>query len=480
MSVAAAPRLAPAAAAPPLNAGGRRVGTVVFFLAVLAVLSTLVMAVVVGVADAFVAVVWGGLMWAAGSMVSRTLARGDRAEVASLYNGAFLARYVCALLLQSALVWSDTPGLGGGSDYLAYETLGWRQAELWRAGHFGWIITYQDAGYFAIVAGVYTLTGRHPVAPTLLNALCGALAAVLTYRLADRLFGRRVARLSGGLAAYIPTLLFWSSILYKDVIISCLVSAAVYLAMELRERLSAPRAWMLGLVMGPLFALRTGVAAMFVILLTIFLLAGWRGLISRRLPVLALAGVLLLGIVTLLERFGLGAGGLLSGVMTAMTILHDPSAGFSAEVARRGVDGFSSALYGRNLLLAPHLLVVATGFLMVTPVPGMGQMGMNFGTFLIPGQLVWIALLPALGVGVLTILRTRTAEGFFLVAMVVSSILAIVLGGYFSNPRYLVQVVPILLMMAAVGVVRVGRNWHLYLGTLCVMCSLLLVYGMMR
>jgi hypothetical protein len=479
MSVAAPARLAPAAAAP-LNAGGRRVGTGVFFLGLLAVMATLVMAVVVGVAEAGVGVAWGGVLWAVGALLVRHRGRGDRAVAARLYTGAFLARYVCALLIRSVLVWSDAPGLGGGSDYIHYEALGWAQADLWRNGHFVWAITYIDAGYFFIVAAVYTLTGRYVIAPTLLNALFGAVTAVFTYRLAERLFGRRVGVLAGALAAYIPTLLFWSSVLYKDVIVSCLMVVSVYLAMELRGRLSAPRAWTLGLVLGPLFALRTGVAATFVLLMAIYLLAGWKGLVSRRLPVLALSGVLVLGIIAVLEKFRIGAGGLVSGLATAITIIQDPSAGFSSEVARRGGTGLSSALYGKNLLLAPHLLVIATAFLLVTPVPGLGQLGLNIGTLLIPGQLVWIALLPAVGLGVLQMLRVRTAESLFLLAVVASSILAIVLGGFFSNPRYLVQVVPILLIAASLGVVQVGRRWHLYLAALCMVTSLLLAYGLVR
>lgn len=479
-SRAAAPG-GPRRMAAPLRPGvaGRRPGWLLLLWAV-SLGATLVLVAAEGLSHAAVAVLWGGAIFALGGALVRVLSPADRVDAMRLYTGAFLARYAFAVVLRSALVWSGSPMLAGASDYLNYDSYGWAQAEVWRSGDFSWILSFSDAGYFYLVAAIYTLTGHYVLAPTLVSAVFGGFAAVVTFKLGTRLFGRGVGMRAALLAAFIPTLLFWSSLLYKDTIVSFLYVASVYLAVCLRERFSISRAVMLALALGPLFVLRTEMAAILVLLAGLFLVSGWSGLSSRRLAAAGIAGLGLLVMLTLTDRLGIGAGGLVAGLETAVELLQEPESGFSAEVASRGGEGLSSRLYGRNLLASPHLLVLALGLLVVTPIPGTVSPGMNTASFLAPGQLVWLFLLPALGIGAVRILRNPRAEKVFMLVAAAAAIVGILLGGYFSNPRYLVQVVPLLVVVMSVGVDRLGRGWYLYLGGICAVVSVLMVYGLIR
>jgi hypothetical protein len=67
-----------------------------------------------------------------------------------------------------------------------------------------------------------------------------------------------------------------------------------------------------------------------------------------------------------------------------------------------------------------------------------------------------------------------------LLALLSATAVGVALAGYFSNPRYLIQVVPLFLLFAAVGI-RDFRRWRLFYGMgACAAVMMLAAYGLAK
>ncbi|HEX8359081.1 MAG TPA: hypothetical protein VF613_03110 [Longimicrobium sp.] len=113
-----------------------------------------------------------------------------------------------------------------------------------------------------------------------------------------------------------------------------------------------------------------------------------------------------------------------------------------------GSAGLTRYLYGRNLLLAPHLLLPAMVLPFILPLPGTTGGVMSIGTFLMPGQVLWLLLLPPLLAGMAGALRERVAARMSVAGLVLALALGVALAGYISSPRYLAQGVPLMLVLS--------------------------------
>ncbi len=444
-----------------------------------ALAATLAYATVVGIEPTVIGVLTGLVFLLAGRSVVAMAVRVERRFLLRLFVGAFLARYIATLFVAGAVALAGLPGLQGGKDYLAWEAGGWAVAEAWRSGGDLLVLTDQDPGYYYLIGAVYVITGRVPVAPTLLNALFGAGAAVLTFLITKKLYDRRTAVIAGYLAAFLPTLLFWSSLLYKDIILSFFVTATVAAALEVYAQPSRRWVLVLGGSLLPLFMIRPQ-AGMTLIAATALLmtLTGRRRVL--KLLVLALAGGVLFALLLVLQKAGLGGklqlAAKFQNPLDAVLLARE---GWADKVGEQ-VTGFTRFLYGRDLTRAPHLLLLAMALPFFLPLPKLGSLGMNFSTFLLPGQLVWLMLLPALLVGAAQAVRDWVVPRVFVVGVVVLLVTGVALAGYFSNPRYLIQGVPLMLALIASGVLGLRRHVLGYLAMILGVVVLLCVYGLMK
>jgi 4-amino-4-deoxy-L-arabinose transferase-like glycosyltransferase len=442
--------------------------------------ATLVFLPVAGLGAAAAAVMSGGAFLAMGTWGVRLLARGDRVFSTRLFTGAFLARYVVALLVSAAVLLSGLPGLKGGKDYISWEAGGWAVAEAWRSGTLSVYLVDSDPGYYYLIGAVYTITGRVPIAPTLLNGLFGAGAAVVAFFLAMRLYDRRTGVVAGMLAAFLPNLLVWSSLLYKDVVLSFFVAATVYCAIEVYH--APTRRWvvLLGLSLVPLFMIRPE-SAMTLVSVTALLitLAGRRR--GSKLAALVAAGGMVLLLLVVLQAAGLaGKLDLIAKFRNPLAAATNAREVWADEVGARAT-GLSRYLYGKNLLLSPHLLLVALVMPFLLPLPGSAGLEMSITAFLMPGQVVWLLLLPAILFGAVSALgRGTTPPHLYVVGVIGALVLGVAVAGYFSNPRYLVQGVPVMMVLAAHGVGAVRRRLLVYLSMLMGVMVVFCLYGLVQ
>jgi 4-amino-4-deoxy-L-arabinose transferase-like glycosyltransferase len=440
---------------------------------------TLMLLVTSGVAVTTVAVFVAGPLYLVGVVLAGRMVRDEPRLARNMFTGAFLARYAAALFVVCAMAWAGVTELEGGRDYLSYDAQGWYLAENWRAGNMTFAVSDKDPGYFFIVGAVYAVVGRFPLGPTLLSAFFGGLTSVLVFLVGREMFDRRTAVVAGMLAAFLPTLLFWSSLLYKDTILAFSVTWGWLLALRLARARTRRNAAYLVLSFVPLFLMRPE-SAMTLGAAIVGLMVWGRARLGRLVWV-GLAGAGVVGLLFVLQAMGMaGKISVLERFANPLTFVFEHREAWADQVAQERATGFSRALYGRNLLLTPHLLVLATALPFLSPIPGSARWGMNFYSFLMPGQMIFLALLPAMGYGALWTLRHRTSERMVLLAFVAASAVGVAVAGYFSNPRYIIQIVPLLLIFAALGVQNI-RRWYLAYGMgVCAAVSVIALYGMAK
>ena len=453
-------------------------GAWVLLVWMLAAAAAIALGVVDGPGTMVVALLFGGALYLLGARGVAATA-SDRVFEVRLFMVGFIARFAFTAILLIALGIAEMPGLEGGSDYLFYDSMSWRLAEEWRAGRLVLAVPDTDPGFFYMVAGVYAITGHHLIAPLLLNALFGAVTAVLVFRIGLMLFDRRTAAIAGVLAALLPTLLFWSSVLYKDVMLAAAVTWTTLLAVRLGKGTDPRTPLWLGLSLVPLFLMRRDVA---MVLMTAI---GAYVMLTRQVNLSSKAGMAIAAASLLTLLFSLQMMGVANQLDVLERFQNPVSRAFVhreawGSIVEQRASGITRTLYQENLLLKPHLLVIAAGMMLLTPIPGVARFGMNFPTFLAPGQAVWLLLLPALAYGVLWVARNRTADRLFVLLLTAALALGVVVAGYFATPRYLVQMVPLFLVIAAVGVVRLRLWWHFYAGGVALVGSVAILYLLAR
>jgi len=134
------------------------------------------------------------------------------------------------------------PFLGGGDDY-NYNIVGNRVGEFW--AHYGlcsleatslrrttlaWIA---NPGYFYVVAFFYYIShylgGGHLLVPIFLNCLLGGLIPIFVYKVTLRVYGNQeMSKISALLAAFLPNMVLFSSVLLKDMIIVFLITLIIW------------------------------------------------------------------------------------------------------------------------------------------------------------------------------------------------------------------------------------------------------------
>ena len=124
--------------------------------------------------------------------------------------------------------------------------------------------------YPLYLAGVYAVTGDHPLAARLVQgAVGGALISFLVYLIGRRVVNESAGLIGAGLAAVYGYFIYYSVALMTETFFIVLVLVSLYLCLELRERTTLPRWLGLGLALGLAALLRQ------TILLVVPVLLGW-------------------------------------------------------------------------------------------------------------------------------------------------------------------------------------------------------------
>jgi 4-amino-4-deoxy-L-arabinose transferase-like glycosyltransferase len=163
--------------------------------------------------------------------------RGDLAFVLALALVAFLPRLYVAIAWSKEPVWDGhyyhfgaeriAAGLGYSEDVWVHGQLTWRP----------WV--HYPVGYSALLGAVYKLFGSSLLVAPLLNAVCGALLAVASYRLARHFVSGTRARVAGALVALHPGLIAYSALVMTEVVAALLSVLIGLCLLQYRGRVQA-------------------------------------------------------------------------------------------------------------------------------------------------------------------------------------------------------------------------------------------------
>src|SRR3954464_137231 len=178
-----------------------------------------------------------GRRWRTGPRLIRRLTSQQKSSLLTLFLVVVLLRLALTIASHVVLV-AKTGSAFLFPDDQMYHLIGWQLADYWHGS--GPPVSDADSylltNYTALVGIFYFLFGPQVLLIKLLNAVIGAACALVTFRLAELYFDRRVALIAMVLVALWPSLVLWSVLNLKDVF--CLLLALLVLLGTERFRTS--------------------------------------------------------------------------------------------------------------------------------------------------------------------------------------------------------------------------------------------------
>lgn len=139
-------------------------------------------------------------------------------------HGSFLLQiFIAALLVRlivASLIFANHGQEFFGGDAFTYDFLGQTQLQAWAGDSYARVLLQNrmsgwGMGYF--VGSVYALIGPNMLAIQFLNAVMGAMTAVVVFVAAQEVFTNiRVSKVAAASIAFYPSLVLWSSQGLKD------------------------------------------------------------------------------------------------------------------------------------------------------------------------------------------------------------------------------------------------------------------------
>ncbi|MBD0370384.1 MAG: glycosyltransferase family 39 protein [Pyrinomonadaceae bacterium] len=182
-------------------------------------------------------------------------------------HGPFLLRiFICGLMIR--IIIGTTIYLFNlqeffGGDAITYDQFGLLTLNIWQGKdmHLKYYVEsyYLGGGWgmLYMVAAIYGIIGRNPLAIQFISAVAGAATAPAIFLCALRIFQSiKVARTTALFAAFYPSLILWSSQGLKDGLIVFLLSAIMLITLRLGEQFSVKNLLILGFALLCLLSLR--------------------------------------------------------------------------------------------------------------------------------------------------------------------------------------------------------------------------------
>lgn len=283
--------------------------------------------------------------------------------------------------------------LGGDSN--TYDQLGYTLLQVWygnvpetnefakRANTMsgsGW-------GMYYMVAAIYSIFGRNPLAAQMFSSVIGAATAPAAYICSFRIFhNKRVAKAAALIVALFPSLILWSCQLLKDGFIIFLLILAMALVMQLQEKFDYISLALLILSLFGILSLRFYIFYMVAIAVVgsfVIGLSNSAQAIVRRSLVIVFIGIGLtyLGVMrnasTEIEQYGN-----LERIQRSRQNLAEAESGFGEDVDVSTTAGAIAA--------------IPIGFLYLMLAPFPWQIGNFRQAITLPEQLLWWCSIPLL------------------------------------------------------------------------------------
>lgn len=198
----------------------------------------------------------------------------------------FVAALLVRIVIGTIIFYFNLQDFFGG-DAVTYDYFGNQLLKIWAGENSSrhMIELYYVGGGWGmlyLVASVYALVGRNPLAVQFINAVIGAATAPLLFACTMQIFNNaRVARIAALFAAFYPSLVLWSSQGLKDGPIVFLLVLIMLAALKLGKQLSFKYIVILACGMFAILSLRFYIFYMVVVAIGGSLLIGMRQLTTQ-------------------------------------------------------------------------------------------------------------------------------------------------------------------------------------------------------
>lgn len=179
---------------------------------------------------------WHWVLWGAGATTFFFLGSWLFLEKTKDVNPKrfLLMVFAFALIIRVLYVWlmcyyytvkTGMPLEYNASDSLNYHRNALQFGKIIESGHlhefinaiYSHRIAFSDLGYVITLACVYSVFGPNILIPRILHSLLSAYICVLAYRLSDRLFDNRTARIAAVMSAFMPLFIYYCGLHLKEI-----------------------------------------------------------------------------------------------------------------------------------------------------------------------------------------------------------------------------------------------------------------------
>jgi hypothetical protein len=330
----------------------------------------------------------------------------DRTFLVRLFFGALLIRVLVGSLI-FLFQWQEF----FGGDALTYDFFGYALTRAWDGDtYFQSLVDLFSGGGAAsgwgmlyMVAAIYKVIGRNPLAVQFVNAVVGAASVPLSYLVAMEMFpSKRVARTTALLAAFFPSLVLWSSQGLKDGPIIFLLILSMLATLKLGNRFSFKYMSALALALCCLITLRFYVFYIVILAVATALILG-----RRRLTMVSFARqlIIMLFIGLVLAYFGVSRYATMQfeayGSLSQLQLMR-------LDASRSAKSGFAEDVDVSTAGGALSTLPLGVSYLMLAPFPW--QLGSMRQLITLPEMIVWWSSLPLLALGLWFTIKHRLRE----------------------------------------------------------------------
>jgi hypothetical protein len=394
-----------------------------------------------------------------GLLVFRVYRGADRELLLTLFFAALALRLLVAVVVHPYLLHRLVTGSRDVTtvgvmfeDDRVFDVVAWALARAWAGVIEG---VDRNDGYLInnftyATAWLYYLLGHELMAAKFLNCVLGALVPVATFSLGKELGGGRVARFAAVAAAVFPSLVLWSTLNLKDVMIVLLLTATMLATIRFAR---APTVFAAVLALVPFFLIESLRVYVFYLLgwlmpLTFFVLhrVPWR----RRLVIGAPFAIAVLSVVYLTnETQALGLRYLTDKRLEAL----DSSRAFGANAAESGIDiekvPRSEGGTQIQLVNAPRVLP----YVLFAPFPWQARRPRDLAA--VPEVLAWYGIMALAVVALVAYGRRRWRELFLpvLYGAGMVAIFSIIEGNVGTIFRHRSMLMPPAFVLAGLGLV---------------------------
>jgi len=318
---------------------------------------------------------------------------------------------------------------------------------------FSW---HQNPGYFQFNGWLYSILGADTFSARVINSFLSSLTVIFIFEITRISFTEKIAKTAGYLVAFMPNMIFWSTLQFKDTsLVFVMVYTSYLLVVNKDKKLSIMSILLMIGSLVLMWGLRKDYALPYIGIVLIWLMLRYTGLEGwfnslRRQGLSAIVGGFMI-IIGGGALAGLASTSVGQDFLQRYTKITDDNASF-AENASSSEIGFSRRLR-INSIQEMYKLPFAVSFTTIIPLPLFGQLtnGKQVGVAVYSmANLAFIVLLPYVVLGFM-LTKTVSLGNSIILRWFPLSVLIGVSILFMGVLRYKEQMMPFFLIWAAVA-----------------------------